>query len=61
MVCIAPKEAYQRILSYGEEKYKNRIDKLFIQAFCAGFFVGLASHCSLNLGSRFTVNDYFSL
>lgn len=50
MVVAASPETYYHVLEYGLKKTRLRLDRLLLQAFMAGVYVGMAGHCCTVLG-----------
>lgn len=48
-----PRQTYQRVIEYGTRKTRLRFDRLFLQSFMAGVFVGMAGNACLSFSGGF--------
>ncbi|OEH78717.1 formate nitrite [Cyclospora cayetanensis] len=57
MVVTASPDTYYHLLEYGMRKTRLRPDRLLLQSFMAGVYVGMAGHCCTTIAGGFSVQD----
>ncbi|KAL8440406.1 hypothetical protein Efla_000294 [Eimeria flavescens] len=56
MVVTASPDTYYHLLEYGMRKTRLRTDRLLLQAFMAGVYVGMAGHCCTTIAGSYSVD-----